>query len=695
MIEYIYLVKCPDRTEEPFDFFDEAKDFAIGCLSNNPIITQIEVDRNDFGECTDSRDLGTIWSWEDMVKETEAEPAVSVFTKDDFAEYVPETDPEFAALDNTVEFEPDPNNFRKPIPDDMTIKDLVEAMEENEDTVECTWCEDLFDKDECRYELNLGWLCSRCQAAIMSRGETLTFRENNYWDFLDEDTSSKDDLVTESVTLTEAAIYKYPYLAQQPDAVEQLINGLHGYEGLDYYINADCTVKSAPLVYPGGWRNELKSFELLPDGNIRLNTVRRDGQSCVDYLQSALEGLQRSCRGHRILMAIRDVASELERQYTPSLAVRRNISVEQALNDNKDTAKEIINHITNIKFRIPLGTYDTGDVDKNGDPLTDEACDKLERIKDGFLSYRFSDSAVDLGMVEDRTPSEDYTHNITHCWNGVGIITLDCPVNSLSAEAQALIKESQFKKDPEESVEGAAEDTSVATKKAKSNPNTICCYRLACEIIKFADNKPELFKKPEKLVASLKLEELEDADTYRERLTLCPECGGATTFDDETGMCINCGFNTLTEDVSDSETSEWWEQDITFNYDLDLEIYETSYSVSDYEYKVEAYEVMEALLEKLKCVKEEDVADFPGGLEGLIKSYNNDEEIFGTFMDKHFNALVDTYETELTAYFEKDAAERATEYYSDNPPEDLDYSDDGPGGGAFSSWSDFWRYKEG
>lgn len=666
MIEYIYLVKCPDRTEEPFDFFDEAKDFAIGCLSNNPIITQIEVDRNDFGECTDSRDLGTIWSWEDMVKDTEAEPAVSVFTKDDFADYVPETDPEFAALDNTVEFEPDPNNFRKPIPDGMTIKDLVEEMEENEDTVECTWCEDLFDKDECRYELNLGWLCSRCQAAIMSRGETLTFRENNYWDFLDEDTSSKDDLVTESVTLTEAAIYKYPYLAQQPDAVEQLINGLHGYEGLDYYINADCTVKSAPLVYPGGWRNELKSFELLSDGNIRLNTVRRDGQPCVDYLQSALEGLQRSCRGHRILMAIRDVASELERQYTPSLAVRRNISVEQALNDNKDTAKEIINHITNIKFRIPLGTYDTGDVDKNGDPLTDEACDKLERIKDGFLSYRFSDSAVDLGMVEDRTPSEDYTHNITHCWNGVGIITLDCPVNSLSAEAQALIKESQFKKDPEESVEGAAEDTSVATKKAKSNPNTICCYRLACEIIKFADNKPELFKKPEKLVASLKLEELEDADTYRERLTLCPECGGATTFDDETGMCINCGFNTLTEDVASDKIDAACKEKVDLDYSnievtgmsakRDADDWDEWTELRDFVYTVDKQDIIETLFD---YVQEEDVASI-GGLKAFEELSDDDAWLY---MIDHFDELFEKYEQQLLKHYEDSAAEAAQEDY--------------------------------
>jgi hypothetical protein len=69
---------------------------------------------------------------------------------------------------------------------------LVEGMEESEDTVECTWCEELFDKSECRKEVNLGWLCSRCEAAIKSRGETLTFKENNYWDFLDEAAAVQD-----------------------------------------------------------------------------------------------------------------------------------------------------------------------------------------------------------------------------------------------------------------------------------------------------------------------------------------------------------------------------------------------------------------------------------------------------------------------------------------------------------------------
>ena len=66
-------------------------------------------------------------------------------------------------------------------------KKLLETLDdEDEVTVECTWCNELFGRDQCRYEVDLGWLCGRCEAAIKSRGETLTFKENNYWDFLDE-----------------------------------------------------------------------------------------------------------------------------------------------------------------------------------------------------------------------------------------------------------------------------------------------------------------------------------------------------------------------------------------------------------------------------------------------------------------------------------------------------------------------------
>ena len=284
MIEYIYFVKCPGCEDEAFDFFEDAKSFALSKLSNKPFIYQVEVERNDFGECTDSQDLGTVWSWEEIMSdvpmehechhdgechggkctcyhdEVSADPQVydkSLFTLDI------DNDPEFTELDNSISDFPeddqeedllleehnaysfrgysiidtgfdwmvkDPSgnicgNFESDSEAEDAVLDrisnksinvnkLVEALEENEDQVECKWCGELFSKDECsyddnlgylcdqcateiegspvepvlcqwcgeafdksdcRYESNLGYLCDRCAAALKSRGETLTF----------------------------------------------------------------------------------------------------------------------------------------------------------------------------------------------------------------------------------------------------------------------------------------------------------------------------------------------------------------------------------------------------------------------------------------------------------------------------------------------------------------------------------------
>ena len=166
MITYVYLVKCPNCDDEYFDFFKEAEAYALGKLSEKPIITQTEVTRNDFGECTDHCDLGTVWSWEDVMgKETDAEPTVSVFTKDDLKLMANGEDPEFDNLDNSVDYEIEEISDRKPIPEGMTIEELVEAMEENEDTVECTKCGGLFEKASCTHNKEgFGWCCTNCEA---------------------------------------------------------------------------------------------------------------------------------------------------------------------------------------------------------------------------------------------------------------------------------------------------------------------------------------------------------------------------------------------------------------------------------------------------------------------------------------------------------------------------------------------------
>lgn len=340
MLEYIYFVKCPGCEDEHFDFFNEAKEFAISLLSKKPIITQVEVDRNDFGECVDSCDLGTIWSWEEMMKDVPSEPE-TVFTKADTLDCEGSCgkhseDPEFATLDNSVdgiieEFEvgskvfckankktgtvkslkgdlveveftggKDPDRIdtyykqdleltevRKPVPDSMSIKDLVEEMEENEDTVECTWCEELFDKSECRKEVNLGWLCDRCQAAIMSRGEPLSFRENSYWDFLDE---SEEEAAAEDVL--EEAFDRNAEIEFEYDGLKVILQGSKRSE--DDWDEAEDTVsyslyKKKDDVATDIWENFIQEADA-KDIEGGLETLE-DDKAWYNFLESNFDNL--------------------------------------------------------------------------------------------------------------------------------------------------------------------------------------------------------------------------------------------------------------------------------------------------------------------------------------------------------------------------------------------------------------------
>lgn len=83
-----------------------------------------------------------------------------------------------------VEDKPITTSIEDDVADDQAIlakkidfKKMQEDLEENEDEVECGWCNELWPKEECRKEVHLGWLCPYCQQAIKSRGERLTFQE--------------------------------------------------------------------------------------------------------------------------------------------------------------------------------------------------------------------------------------------------------------------------------------------------------------------------------------------------------------------------------------------------------------------------------------------------------------------------------------------------------------------------------------
>lgn len=128
MVTYVYVVKCPECEDEFFDFFAEAKDYAMGCFTKKPIITQTEVNRNDFGECTNHCDLGQVWSWEDMMKDTE--PKDTVFSKNEtfgISEGIDDFD-DFDIGPQSDEFAPvNFDDFTYVEDEDEAVKKLTEA----------------------------------------------------------------------------------------------------------------------------------------------------------------------------------------------------------------------------------------------------------------------------------------------------------------------------------------------------------------------------------------------------------------------------------------------------------------------------------------------------------------------------------------------------------------------------------------
>ena len=753
MVTYIYFVKCPNCEDEPFDFFDEAKGYAMGCLSQKPVITQTEVCRNDFGECTDSADLGQIWSWEDECT-TDAEPAKAIFTKDDLKDYVPDEDPEFASIDNSVDFEPEipetpevsalddqPDNFRKPIteakadpfheaifeaidylvefsdifpvpgnigtsdwkelkddiryglssdfeiaeiimeyldkdlamgrkhpeifeddpqseltletynrlkraydravadyeaahpedfeescckeamskvqaaylsrrkpmtkeefaerlevedeiliftgdprelgirgrdyfaakvdgkyevsfwdetyedeftdsevvetfdtidelwaymvdfmedddfnpeynylaeacarkpvPEGMTIDQLKEAMEENEDTVECAGCEELFPKEDCFHKDGIGWLCDRCEMGIKSRGETLTFREGSYWDYLDEEVEPDEihdlgntyDGGYPENTLVEALGYDCPKLKEadnnQPGIAkfkilfqfrkDPTVQGSYGDCPYLSGLGLNTTFKNVRLI--DSTRRSygtIKDIELADNGEVMLTTHEGKSYSLRQALKISNKSTEKFSNTYTVLLAIKKAAEAAEKSLNTKQV--RNLRVRNALAQlNKKVANEFKAAITNIVFRIPAhnaySADDILDIDPDAsEAIAEKAAEKINKIHDDFYGLSFvranKDQMESSGMIEDRVPAEKAAW-INSSWGAVGKVYFDRPINKLSVDAQKIIANAK-----------------LSDAKVDPKVDSVDCYRLATELIRFFGNDPWFYTKP-------------------------------------------------------------------------------------------------------------------------------------------------------------------------------------------------------
>jgi hypothetical protein len=503
-------------------------------------------------------------------------PELLTFSKDDIQPaYDADQDPEFLVLDDSfkateteaLEMTADelmdkhgttdvdlinagrPEEERVALKDNMSIDDLVEALEENEDYVECKGCYDLVEKAGC-VKGTKGYLCKECAelteaslADIASAASDVFddhYTEQDLLDFagitdldsFEDDTRSSINWeepfskykmmrdakarkrnrqqqaqqrplrknnyqVEEAVSeLTEAKINNYPfiYFGENPAEAKQAI-----LDKLLQEYDIDFARRYPSVYYNNFGQMEILDFNVTTDGYIKIKARpvrdRREENIYEEDLADALDGLRAG--SGRVLRAIRDIAVAMK----PDIRTMNTFKV--MANIDTDLAKEFAKYITKITFRIPLigikpydkdfvaakaGKYSAGSFLD----LSEEAMDKLEDIYDSFLALPFINnneklvkSLADEGIIKNRPSTEDTNGNIARRWWISAYITFKCPIKELPKHILDTIYQVKGK-------DRRDMDDDEAQK--FETPNTICSAHLASALIQRMDNDIKFYE---------------------------------------------------------------------------------------------------------------------------------------------------------------------------------------------------------
>lgn len=146
---------------------EEAIDYAKKHLDKLPFVDELEVTYDANGEIEDVLSYKTVWAH----NEEEAAPETEDDYWDDLAIMYDEEQANKHDLGDTTWFE--------------SMDNLVETLEESEDTVECKECFDLFPKADC-IKLDIGYVCPTCaECGVVSEDEIFKIDFPEYEKFSD------------------------------------------------------------------------------------------------------------------------------------------------------------------------------------------------------------------------------------------------------------------------------------------------------------------------------------------------------------------------------------------------------------------------------------------------------------------------------------------------------------------------------
>ena len=176
-----YLVYSGDGTDNLLAWFDEEVEaiiFAKENIDEQPRVEKAECDLAEDGFLNEIVSSETIWSYLDYTV-NDSDQEFSENSSDEFDTDFPESD----IIDCNSSDDECYSDEAWKLPD-TSIKEAVDALEENESEVECKCCFELFPKEEC-VKTEKGYLCKKCnQEANSHQGTGL--------DLIDKDPFSLD-----------------------------------------------------------------------------------------------------------------------------------------------------------------------------------------------------------------------------------------------------------------------------------------------------------------------------------------------------------------------------------------------------------------------------------------------------------------------------------------------------------------------
>ena len=202
MNKFVYCVYCGKKPEpECFDFETDAMRFAREDTSMYDSVRVEKVEVDEEGSAVNSE---VIWTASNEIVESSADstddnPFATEFPKSDISEIKGSDDIDYDEI--YKKYQEDQLEADDPYSadefdghEDLHIKEAVDALEENENEVECKVCFELFPKESC-VKTDKGYVCQKCNQELHShQGTNLDLIDADPFDLEYDDPRDPEDV---------------------------------------------------------------------------------------------------------------------------------------------------------------------------------------------------------------------------------------------------------------------------------------------------------------------------------------------------------------------------------------------------------------------------------------------------------------------------------------------------------------------